>query len=224
MKCTLCEHEYDNEESKPYSINPCGHYCCMSCLNKITNELCPFCRGPIQTKNLNRGILDLINPDYVQQNMLNLLKRSLLEEVKNGENSLKSTSEAKLTEVREFFTSLRNQVQVDKSKKINKIENDDKIVIAQLDHMEQNASRKNTKEVDDYLSVRGEYLEKIEQSETSELALENSKKVKELIMTKSNLLKDNFLPPLSYSNNFNGADAIGSILQLENDGNLTNIG
>ena len=74
MECLLCFEFYDDGKHKPHSINPCGHHFCATCLDKIKNKTCPTCRGNIQSKTLNRGILELINPEVLEK-MIDVMRK-----------------------------------------------------------------------------------------------------------------------------------------------------
>ena len=61
MECSLCLNEFECYQRKPFTVNPCGHYFCLSYLNKIENKKCSNCRGTIESSTLNRGILDILD-------------------------------------------------------------------------------------------------------------------------------------------------------------------
>ena len=61
MECSICQEDYNENENKPYLINPCGHCMCLKCLYRLSSPLCPHCRGKIESRTINRGILDCID-------------------------------------------------------------------------------------------------------------------------------------------------------------------
>lgn len=48
--CEICLNNYDTISRKPYSLVPCGHTFCLSCMNQITSKICPTCRAIFQNK------------------------------------------------------------------------------------------------------------------------------------------------------------------------------
>ena len=60
MECSICNEDYDTKDHKPYTIFPCGHCFCLKCINLLTQQQCPNCRGILQSKIVNRGVLDII--------------------------------------------------------------------------------------------------------------------------------------------------------------------
>ena len=64
MECSICFNKYDNAQRKPYVINPCGHCFCFKCLAELPSQLCPNDRGKIESKTLNRAILELVEDNH----------------------------------------------------------------------------------------------------------------------------------------------------------------
>ena len=64
MECSICFNKYDNAQRKPYVINPCGHCFCSKCLAELPTQLCPNDRGKIESKTLNRAILELVEESH----------------------------------------------------------------------------------------------------------------------------------------------------------------
>jgi hypothetical protein len=72
MQCQICFESYDNDTHKPFTINPCGHYFCVKCVNEfnkpqyewpnpqIIPAKCPMCRVNIESTVINRAILDMM--------------------------------------------------------------------------------------------------------------------------------------------------------------------
>jgi hypothetical protein len=121
MECSICQEDYNENENKPYLINPCGHCMCLKCLYRLTSPLCPHCRGKIESRTINRGILDCINTiknlqhltiasstipsaasigpsTHVDPNVEKNQKEKLLAEIKQLNSRLASTFKLKKTE------------------------------------------------------------------------------------------------------------------------------
>jgi hypothetical protein len=55
-QCPICMEDI-SPQSKNYSITPCGHEFCFSCLNTslITNNTCPCCRHPLEKEKREKS-------------------------------------------------------------------------------------------------------------------------------------------------------------------------
>jgi hypothetical protein len=71
MECSICFNKYDNAQRKPYVINPCGHCFCSKCLAELPSQLCPNDRGKIESKTLNRAILELVEESHTNSKLSN---------------------------------------------------------------------------------------------------------------------------------------------------------
>lgn len=60
--CEICLINYDTIGRKPYSLVPCGHTFCLSCMNQITSNLCPTCRSPFEGRVPNWEITRRLDP------------------------------------------------------------------------------------------------------------------------------------------------------------------
>ena len=60
FECKLCIEPLDHLTHKPYSLYPCGHTYCISCIQKLSNPICPLCREHIHEKIVNFGLLEFI--------------------------------------------------------------------------------------------------------------------------------------------------------------------
>jgi len=229
MDCVLCYELFDESQYKPYSINPCGHYFCKVCLDKIKNNKCPTCRGNIQSKTLNRGILDLINPekliqdgknDNINNKNIRLLKHSLIEEVENLLNEWKTKKENEIQKIKLKIKSLVTDIEKDKLLKIAKIEADSLKIINRLNHVENVFNRDIKQEIEAYALNVKMSQENIKNSSESKLALQHADILKEEIRTKSVEIRnlEEFWHPFIYLSNFNGENAIGNIVKSKNDG------
>ena len=57
-ECELCIESFNQYDRRPFSLVPCGHTICLSCLNKIINKTqCPFCRLETESKIPNWEII-----------------------------------------------------------------------------------------------------------------------------------------------------------------------
>jgi hypothetical protein len=225
MECLLCFEFYDDGKHKPHSINPCGHHFCATCLDKIKNKTCPTCRGNIQSKTLNRGILELINPEVLvdgnnNNKKIRLFKYSLIEEIENclGEWKLKKENENKKFKTK--IKSLIDEIEKDKALKIAKLEADSQKIITRLNAIENVFKRDTEKEIETYFLSIKKRQEQLKNSNDSKLALEHSEALKEEITKKSGEIQnlEEFCRPFVYMKNFNGEHAIGNIVKFQNEG------
>ena len=60
MECSICLENYNDNENKPYLINPCGHCMCLKCLNRLPQQVCPHCRGKIESRIINRDVQNIV--------------------------------------------------------------------------------------------------------------------------------------------------------------------
>lgn len=60
--CEICLTNYDTIVRKPYSLVPCGHTFCLSCMNQIASNLCPTCRSPFEGRVPNWEITRRLDP------------------------------------------------------------------------------------------------------------------------------------------------------------------
>ena len=197
MECPLCFELYDEIQRKPFSINPCGHHFCNTCLGKINKKSCPTCRGKLQSKTVNRGLLDLINSETSIQNGINhnnkkikLLQNSLIEEVENLIGEWKSRKENEMKIFNKKIKSLIDDVENDKVLKISKIEADSQQIINRLRLVENNFNRDSLEEIESYFKRLKKSQEHIKDSNESKFALEHAEKVKEEIKVKSSAIQN----------------------------------
>ena len=69
IQCNICCIEYNGDKHKPMVIGPCGHGACQICLDNL--EICHICRESINSRILNRDLLDRI--DLVVKERANLV-------------------------------------------------------------------------------------------------------------------------------------------------------
>lgn len=55
--CELCIENYNNYDKRPFSLVPCGHAVCLSCINNLQKPMCPFCRSKYENKIPNWEII-----------------------------------------------------------------------------------------------------------------------------------------------------------------------
>ena len=127
MYCKICYHNYDEKECVPYTINPCGHYYCLKCLNNLTPKRCPMDRGKIESMTKNRAILDIIGTTDVNSTdgkLIDSLNRSLFGEIIDLETGLIEATNSKVKECKEFFKSMNEKIQNETEIKINNLISD----------------------------------------------------------------------------------------------------
>jgi hypothetical protein len=223
MECFLCTELYDANTHKPYSLNPCGHHFCVSCLEKTGTKTCPTCRGTIQSKTLNRAVLELITPETNMQGKL--LKHSLIGETESLLSEWKTKKESEMKKFKEKLQSLKFEIEKDKIEKITKLEMNSEKLIIYLNAVESICTKDNVKEIEKF-SLNVKYSqEQVKKSDESKLALQLAECLKNEIAKKSTEIQnlDEFVQPFSYLKNFNGEHAIGSLVKCQMDGDFVQI-
>ena len=64
--CPACKEKYSLNLNKPYILN-CGDTICNICLELLKDKNCPICNINIETKTINKDILELnknLEPSY----------------------------------------------------------------------------------------------------------------------------------------------------------------
>ena len=61
MECEICFNSYDAIKIKPYSLYPCGHTFCKTCLDQIQKQECPKCKREIIGEQINYALLDALD-------------------------------------------------------------------------------------------------------------------------------------------------------------------
>jgi hypothetical protein len=218
MECFLCTELYDENTHKPYSLNPCGHHFCVSCLEKAKAKTCPTCRGNIQSKTLNRGVLELINPETKMRGKL--FKHSLIGETESFLDEWKKRKEFEMAKFKEKLQSLKIEIEKDKNEKIAKLELDSEKLVMYLNAVESICTKDNDKEIEKFTSSVKDSEEQVKNSDESKLALQLAESLKNEIAKKSTEIQnlDEFVQSFGYLKHFNGEHAIGSIVKCQNDG------
>jgi hypothetical protein len=198
MDCAICFNKYDNDKHKPYSIAPCGHSFCISCLNRIESSLtakkCPVDRTEIENKVINRGIMDLITSPSSNKtkSILNSLKKSLLAEMKKLEKEMDATCTKKLKHIEELADSIRTEIEKDKIEKISCLERDAKIVLNKLDEVKKNLAQQCNDEINanffSHLIKSSQKL--VQEADSSKAATENSENIKKQMRKKIKILEE----------------------------------
>jgi len=223
MECFLCTELYDTNTHKPYSLNPCGHHFCVSCLEKAKATTCPTCRGNIQSKTLNRAVLELITPETNMQGKL--LKHSLIGETESLLDEWKKKKEYEMTKFKEKLQSLKIDIEKDKNEKIAKLEMDSEKLVMYLNAVQSICATDNDKEIEKFASSVKDSQDQVKNSDDSKLALQLAESLKNEIAQKSTEIQnlDEFVQPFGYLKHFNGEHAIGSIVKCQMDGDFVQI-
>ena len=141
MECKICYQHFDEGEHMPYTINPCGHYYCLKCLNGLRDQRCPMDRGRIESKTINRAIFDIITAKELNSantKILASLNRTLFGEITDLERDLDLNTHARLYDARKRFETVRNEIQSETEKRIQHIISDSEKLIDQLEKFEEN--------------------------------------------------------------------------------------
>jgi hypothetical protein len=80
MNCQVCLENFDGDIHRPFSISPCGHTFCITCLNFLPEKCCPKCRRNINEIMPNYAILDVLDLklfNLLKQNEKILLRKSV---------------------------------------------------------------------------------------------------------------------------------------------------
>ena len=194
MDCAVCFNKYDNEKHKPYSINPCGHCFCLQCLNSLTNKKCPVDRIDIESKVVNRGIMDLITSpsSNKSKSILMALKKSLITEMKKLEKEMGTACTNKLKYLDELAESIRAEIEKDKHEKIQCLERDAKTVLYKLDEVKKNFAKQCNDEVNAnfFSQVIKSSQKLVQEADSSKAATETSENIKKQMRQKIKILEE----------------------------------
>lgn len=63
MECKICYDKFNKTVRKPFTVIPCGHTFCISCLNDLRkiNYICPTCRVKIENEKPSYILLELMD-------------------------------------------------------------------------------------------------------------------------------------------------------------------
>ena len=216
MDCAVCFNKYDNDKHKPYSITPCGHCFCLTCLNSLTNKKCPVDRIDIENKIVNRGILDLITSpsSNKSKSILTTLKKSLLTEMKKLEKEMGTTCTKKLKYLDDLAESIRAEIEKDKIEKINCLERDAKTVLHKLDEVKKNLAKQCNEEVNAnfFSQVIKSSQKLVQEADSSKAATENSENIKKQMRQKIKILEEIGFQFQS-NQKFSNENTIGQIIE-----------
>ena len=138
MECKICMQDFDENNRIPYTLNPCGHYFCIICLNSLPSKLCPLDRLRIDGKIVNRAILDMLSmPPVLAQASSNAtsnassnttrlkhveyLERTFFGKLEHFEKAYNNEIIKKLSESQSVFEALRKKIDENTDEKIQKL-------------------------------------------------------------------------------------------------------
>ena len=68
MNCEICFEKYNTEANKPYSLYPCGHTYCKSCLDKLIKKECPTCKRELRDQQVNYALMAILHEEPLKRN------------------------------------------------------------------------------------------------------------------------------------------------------------
>jgi hypothetical protein len=155
MECAICQDAYNENENKPYLINPCGHCMCLKCLNRLLQQVCPHCRGKIESRTINRGILDFV---YTFKSLSSLTKspnlqtsassvslieadsiqkEKFLNEINQLNSQLQATFKLKQNETKQLISQMRYEIKQKTDEKKNVLLMHSQDLINKIDQIEE---------------------------------------------------------------------------------------
>lgn len=143
MDCSICNEFFDENEHKPYSLNPCGHYFCIKCIQSLTTRSCPKCRCNMQSTTVNFAILDMLNdevrpkslksPNPIRESRIFQSLDNMLKELTELEQSLAITLEKRISYIETSVKNMKKRIQNNTEKKVNALLNDNQKLLSLLD-------------------------------------------------------------------------------------------
>jgi hypothetical protein len=143
MDCSICNEFYDENEHKPHSLNPCGHYFCIKCIQSLENRSCPKCRGDIQSIIVNFAILDMLNDaarpktskssNPIRESKIFQSLDNVLSEMNELDQSLTNTYEKRISEIETSVNNMKAEIQKDTEQKMNALLCDNQKLMSLLD-------------------------------------------------------------------------------------------
>ena len=170
LECTICFERYNMAYKKPYLINPCGHTYCKTCLDNLSARKCPVCRGNIDSIIINRTVLDILEKPTALSDPSTI-------EIQKKLDILRSKQKDKRAEYKNKIENLKHKIQLDKTAKIQVLENDSVLLMKKLDDIEKKFKQECQKDFD-------EFSKKKQQVDT--LVIRDADDVKEEIVAKIN--------------------------------------
>lgn len=196
MECELCLELYDESQHRPWIFTPCGHCFCQECVNKLTNQACPKCRGRILSKILNRGLMDVISskrPTTARDSKIFQSFETFLMEIDKEKLALKQKCDEKHKEIDKCVSRLQEQIHEETNRKMSILLQNSQSLLDQLDTF----ARKHSREVNESVSFQNveEEINKFERNFASfDMLTELPEKhdgIKNMLNKKSRIL--NFL-------------------------------
>ena len=160
MDCEICTESFDHSLHKPYSLYPCPHTFCISCLRKLTENKCPICSKEIRDKNPNLALLNLVPKSAYDQ-----LKDELEIEM-NELNDLRQRFDAKkgfkLDELFNKMKLIRQQIHAKTDEVILMIARERDTLLSQVKYIEEYLIKSlNELRADPHMQARNAKLKEI---------------------------------------------------------------
>lgn len=132
MDCEICLEEFDHTIHRPYSLSPCMHTLCITCLKNLNEKKCPLCTKVINGENTNWTLLKLVPEstyDKLKSNCENQLNKLIsinsdlnLKQKDKIENNSKKIDEIR-SQINMRLNDLINLIQKQKLKLMDQTEN-----------------------------------------------------------------------------------------------------
>lgn len=183
--CELCIESYNNYDRRPFSLVPCGHALCLSCINNLQKSICPFCRSRYENKIPNWEIIKRLPkpsiPIIYYQTEIKI-------------NSLSSVTNQLYSSLNFFFMNLKDKIQI--AIRDNADENNGELN-EKLKNLLKNIDNKQQEIQEAFKNLKKnlESLKKIIELEENKYNNHNLKKLKNEIekLTKNTMEKNDFL-------------------------------
>ena len=197
MECSICEENYNENEKKPYLLSPCGHCFCLSCTDQLIDRSCPMCRTYVESKTLNRGLLDLLNGSKMRPKTVIIRESKIFESFEKLftsmdelKNSLKLKLDEKFKQSSELVQEKQEEIENEMSRKASLLHSDREKLLAQLSEYEKSYN----KEVSECVSLANVEAEVSEfERDFSKLNLnelnERSNKIQKMLHRKMHVLE-----------------------------------
>lgn len=134
MDCEICLEEFDHTIHRPFSLSPCMHTLCISCLNNLSEKKCPLCTKVINDNNTNWTLLKLVPEstyDKLKSNCENQLNKLISI---NGNLDLKRKDE--IEKISKKIDKIRSQINVRLNDLINLIQKQKLKLMDQTENIE----------------------------------------------------------------------------------------
>ena len=153
MECSICQEDFDENDCKPFLMNPCGHSLCLKCINKLPSQLCPLCRGRITSQTINRGILDCVNSFKNTTNRASFnptdstgaisvsLKETLLNDLNALSQKLHFTVQTKQAESKQMLARIKSEIKTTTNARMNALLKQSNELLNQVEHIDEELSK-----------------------------------------------------------------------------------